>query len=91
MTAGKACDTVPLIYMCALSEAKTVKVGDLTLKVHSVHGRKTQLGRIAREASLDAVAETWSMGLPITVARGDKIVKVYPDKREEIVGTIDGE
>jgi len=70
--------------MCALSEAKTVKVGDLTLKVRSVRGRDSQLGRIAREASLGAVEKTWKAGRPVTVARGDRIAKVYPDGREEI-------
>jgi len=74
--------------MCALSEAKTVKVGDLTLKVRSVRGRDSRLARMAREASRAAVEETWAAGLPITVARGDNIVEVYPDNREEIVGKI---
>ena len=74
--------------MCALREAKTVKVGDLTLKVRSHRGRETSLARAAREASAKAVAETWSMGLPVTVTNEGKIVRRYSDKREEVVGDL---
>lgn len=46
------------------------------------------LADAAREASAKAVAETFALGLPITVAKGDKIVRIYPDGKEEIIGDL---
>ncbi len=42
----------------------------------------------ARNASANAIKRTHAIGLPATVAKGDKIVKLYPDGREEVIGEL---
>ena len=46
------------------------------------------LAEAAREASARAVAETFAAGLPITIAKGDKIVQVAPDGTETVLGDL---
>lgn len=47
------------------------------------------LATAARECSADAVRRTFAAGLPIAVVRGNLILRVWPDGREERVGSLD--
>lgn len=44
------------------------------------------LQKSAERASQNAVQAAFSKGLPVTVGRDGKILRLYPDGREEIVG-----
>ncbi|HLX63836.1 MAG TPA: hypothetical protein VKX17_21370 [Planctomycetota bacterium] len=44
-----------------------------------------RLAQAAREATTQAVRETFELGLPITVLEGENIVKVFPDGRKTVV------
>lgn len=41
--------------------------------------------QLGAKAGKSAMAEARAMGLPITFARGNEIVRVFPDGKEEIV------
>ncbi len=47
------------------------------------------LSRSAKNASRKAVADAFSKGLPITVQRGKRIVKVFPDGTEELISNLE--
>ena len=44
-----------------------------------------KLAKAARECSADAVRRTFEAGLTITILVGDRIVRRWPDGREELV------
>jgi hypothetical protein len=41
-----------------------------------------------KEAARRAIADQLARGIPVTFQRGEAIVKVYPDGREEILGRV---
>ena len=44
------------------------------------------LQKSAERASKNAVQAAFAKGLPVTVGRDGKIIRLYPDGREEIIG-----
>ena len=59
---------------------KKRRVVDLTMEERAT---------LAAAAGRAAVEKSKAMGLPITGLRGNKIVKTYPDGREEILKILD--
>lgn len=51
-------------------------------------GEETTLADAARAASRDAVRAAFAAGLSITIARGDKILRVSPDGTETVIGEL---
>jgi hypothetical protein len=47
------------------------------------------LDRSAKKASKKAVADAFSKGFPITVQQGKRIVKIFPDGREETITNLE--
>ena len=47
------------------------------------------LAKAALECSADAVRRTFAAGLPIAIVRGNLVLKVWSDGREEQIGTLD--
>lgn len=48
------------------------------------------LKQVASAMGKEAVEEAFKLGLPVTVGKGDKIIRLYPDGHEEIVGELPG-
>lgn len=46
------------------------------------------LADAAKAASREAVAEAFAAGLPIVVAKGDKLVRIAPDGTETVLGDL---
>lgn len=46
------------------------------------------LAACAKAASQDAVRAAFAAGLSITIAKGDKIVRIAPDGTETVIGEI---
>ena len=44
-----------------------------------------KLAKAARECSADAVRRTFEAGLPITIIVGNRVIRRWPDGREELV------
>ena len=44
-----------------------------------------KLAKAARECSADAVRRTYEAGLPLTMLVGDRVIRRWPDGREELV------
>lgn len=51
-------------------------------------GEEKTLADAARAASRDAVKAAFAAGLSITIARGDKILRVSPDGTETVIGEL---
>jgi hypothetical protein len=47
------------------------------------------LDRSAKQATKKAVENAFSKGLSITVQRGKRIVKIFPDGREETISNLE--
>jgi hypothetical protein len=47
------------------------------------------LSRSAKQASRKAVADAFSKGLPITIQRGKRIIKLFPDGKEELISELE--
>lgn len=56
---------------------------------HIVDLTMDERATLAAADGRDAVAKSKAMGLPITGMRGNKIVKTYPDGREEVLKILD--
>ena len=56
--------------------------------VTELSDEEKKLAASALAASRDAVCAAFAAGLSITIAKGDKIVRVAPDGTETVIGTI---
>lgn len=70
---------LPRKWRATLAEPKTVEARIVGM---AMNGKLAKAGR-------RAVASQVDRGLPVTYKRGQKVVKVHPDGREEILGMID--
>ena len=46
------------------------------------------LKEVADSMGKEAIAEAFRNGLPVTIGKDGKIIRRYPDGREEIIGTL---
>jgi len=70
-----------------LDNGKIIKVSHAT-KEQRENTEISSLRRAAKIAGQNAVEKAFSKGLPITIGRNGKLIHVFPDGRETIIGEL---
>ena len=68
-----------------MSQNADNRIKDESLDIEDDEVSSEVLSQAARKAGEEAVKKIFAMGLPITVWKNGRIIKRYPDGREELV------
>lgn len=58
-------------------------------KVYKENISSKELEQTAKDASNQAIKEAFALGIPITIQEGNKLIKVFPNGKKEVLKTID--
>lgn len=70
-----------------LADGKVIRIRQAT-PAEQESAETRSLRHAAKVAGETAVAKAFSKGLPITIGRAGKLIQVYPDGREVVLGEL---